>query len=71
MDSGNATFVEVYDGSFHPGVLGYLVANLTNGHYYGFRVIAVNYNGASQPSAVASYYVCTAPTSFAAPIVEA
>jgi hypothetical protein len=70
MDSGNATFVEVYDGSYHPGILGQLIANLTNGHYYTFRVIALNYNGASQPSATASYYVCTAPTSFPAPVVE-
>ena len=51
MDSGNGTFVNVYDGSFRPGVLGQLVSGLENGHLYKFRVVALNYNGESLPSA--------------------
>lgn len=70
MDSGNATFVEVFDGGYQPGVLGHLVDGLENGHLYTFRVFAVNYNGASAPSAPASYYACTPPAAFPEPVVE-
>jgi hypothetical protein len=69
MDSGNATYVTVYDGAFKPGVLSHLVDGLTNGGLYSFRVLAVNYNGKSQPSASRAYYACRAPAGFAAPLV--
>ena len=69
MDSGNGTYVTVYDGSFLPGTLGVLVDGLTNGALYNFQVIAVNYNGQSAPSSSTSYYACTAPTLFAAPTI--
>lgn len=59
MDSGNATFVTVFDGSFKPGVLGHLVQGLTNGAYYSFRVLAINFNGNSEPSEISGFYVCT------------
>jgi hypothetical protein len=36
MDSGNATFVTVYNGTFKPGVLGTIVDGLENGHFYKF-----------------------------------
>ena len=69
MDSGNGTFVQVYDGAFKPGILGHLVDGLTNGHLYSFRVIALNYNGESVPGAAAPFYACTAPAQFAKPEV--
>ena len=69
MNRGNGTFLEVYDGSFKPGVLSHLAAGLTNGDLYEFRVMALNYNGASTPSAAAAFYACTAPTQFARPLV--
>ena len=71
MDSGNATWATVYDGAFRPGVLGRLVDGLVSGHLYTFRAIALNYNGQSAPSAPAAYYVCTAPSRFDKPVVEA
>lgn len=71
MDSGNGTFVTVYDGSFKPGVLGHLVDGLTTGALYTFRAIALNFNGQSTPGATQSFYVCTAPEGFAAPVVAA
>lgn len=69
VDDGNATYVTVYNGTFKPGVLGHRVDGLQNGHFYKFRVLSVNYNGYSVPSAEAGYYVCTAPTDFSAPLV--
>ena len=70
MDSGNGTFVGVFDGTFRPGVLGQLVDGLVTGHLYTFRAFAMNYNGLSVPSAPTSFYVCTAPTYFSRPVVE-
>ena len=69
VDEGNATYVTVYNGTFKPGVLGHLVAGLRNGHFYKFQVIAINYNGYSDPSTAAGYFACTAPTDFAAPTI--
>jgi hypothetical protein len=36
MDSGNSTYMTVYNGTFKPGVLGVLVDGLVNGDYYKF-----------------------------------
>ena len=71
MDNGNATWLEVYDGSVRPSALGVLVDGLTNGWLYSFRVLALNYNGHSEPSTPQAYYVCTEPKEFAAPLVIA
>lgn len=69
MDNGNGTYVVVYDGSYKPGVREHLVDGLSNGAFYTFRVIALNYNGQSAPSSVQGYYICTAPTGFLAPSI--
>ena len=61
----------MYNGTYRPGVLGHLVDGLTNGHFYSFRAIAVNYNGQSAPSTPAAYYVCTAPSRFSKPVIVA
>jgi hypothetical protein len=39
---------------------------LTNGLKYSFRVYALNFNGKSDYSDIASYYSCVTPTGFAA-----
>ena len=44
-NSGNGTFYTVYDGSYLPGVVEHTVYGLENGHYYEFRIIALNFNG--------------------------
>lgn len=36
---------------------------------YTFRVYAINFNGMSQPSQTASFYVCSAPSDFGRPEV--
>jgi hypothetical protein len=69
VDSGNATYSTVYNGTFKPGVLGHSVEGLENGHFYKFQVLAINYNGYSEPSVEAGFFVCTEPTNFAAPSI--
>ena len=42
---------------------------LTNGLIYRFKAQSLNFNGLSDFSDVASYYVCTEPTDFSKPLV--
>lgn len=69
VDDGNGTFVTKYDGIHKPGVHAHLVDGLTNGHYYKFRALALDYNSNYSASANASFYACTAPSEFASPNV--
>jgi len=59
----------VYNGTFIPGVLSVSIGGLITGHLYNIRIKAVNYNGVSLPSASSSWYVCTAPANFQAPLL--
>jgi hypothetical protein len=68
---GSAQFTTIYDGSFVPGQTYFLKSGLTNGLPYRFRVYAVNFNGKSVASQIGTYYACTAPTKFAAPVMIA
>jgi hypothetical protein len=69
MDDGNGTYVTKYDGQYKPSVHYALVDGLTNGHFYTFRALALDYNGNSATSASAGFYVCTAPSDFSAPLI--
>lgn len=69
MDDGNGTFITKYDGQYKPGVHAHLVDGLVNGHYYKFRALALDYNGNYSASPNASFYACTAPAEFVAPLV--
>lgn len=61
IDDGNGgQFALAYDGSQDNNNLEALVS-VTSGLQYRFRAFAVNFNGVSQPSVIASYYACTAP----------
>lgn len=40
----------VYDGSYNPNILAYLVSNLVTGAYYSFYIKSVNFNGVSSES---------------------
>lgn len=70
MDDGKGgAYTTIFDGSYQPGVTYFLKTGLTNGLYYSFKVYAINYNGMSSASPVASYYACAEPTNFAAPTI--
>ena len=69
MDDGNGTYVTKYDGQYKPSVHYALVEGLTNGHFYTFRALALDYNGNYATSASAGFYVCTAPSDFSAPLI--
>jgi len=51
----------VYDGSYNPNILGFLVPNLVTGAYYSFFLKSVNFNGVSIESQSAVFSVCLAP----------
>lgn len=70
MDDGEGgDFIEVYNGAYQPATTFFLKTGLTNGKPYRMRVSAMNYNGRSLVSSIATYYVCDAPTKFSAPVV--
>ena len=47
------------------------VQGLTNGLLYRFKAKALNFNGLSDFSDVASFYACTQPSEFARPLIFA
>ncbi len=70
MDDGRGgQFTTIFDGSSLPGQTSFVISGLTNGLKYSFKVYAVNFNGLSDPSPVASFYACAAPSGFSAPFV--
>jgi hypothetical protein len=70
MDDGaGGKFTTIYDGSSLPGIMTFLKTGLKNGGFYRFRTFAINFNGSSEASEVAGFYVCTQPTGFEAPVV--
>jgi hypothetical protein len=71
MDDGyGGQFKNIYDGATNNALLEHHQKNLQNGLLYRFRAIALNFNGKSEPSEIAEFYVCTSPTSFKAPVVR-
>lgn len=71
MDDGyGGQFSTIYDGQANNAQLFHLQTNLTTGLLYTFRVYAINFNGDSEASALASYYVCMAPSEFAGPTIR-
>ena len=72
IDDGNGgQFTEAYDGSDAPGKTEVEVRGLTNGLLYRFKVRGLNYNGLSEFSEIAAYFVCTTPSGFDWPRVTA
>jgi hypothetical protein len=70
MDDGRGgQFTTVYNGSENTGDLSFLITKLTTGFIYRFRAYAINFNGESEPSQIAQFYVCTAPSGLTAPRV--
>lgn len=68
MDDGtNTDLLPVYIGTNRPDVFKYTVGNLTTGLPYRFSVQALDQNGLSVPSPIATFYSCRTPTGFATP----
>lgn len=59
----------IYDGYQNPNLLEYEASSLTPGELYGFSVVAFNFNGEGEHSAMIWYKACTAPSGQDAPIV--
>jgi hypothetical protein len=71
MDDGyGGQFVSIYNGAENNANLSFLQTDLVTGLFYRFRVIALNFNGESEPCDPVGYYVCAAPTDFAGPVVQ-
>ena len=63
MDDGRGgQYSTIYDGSENTGDLSYHVMGLETGYFYNFRAYAINFNGLSDPSDSAGYYVCVEPS---------
>lgn len=56
-----------YDGDGFPTITSKIVTGLTQGQQYRFKVLALNFNGASAYSSELSTYSCVAPSNMAAP----
>jgi hypothetical protein len=52
----------VFDGSNFPATVSYTATGLVQGHYYRFKVTALNKNGESVPSAEARYLAADYPS---------
>jgi hypothetical protein len=58
----------IYDNPTNPNVLEFLASGLVKGRSYGFEVLAINFNGASEIwSDVASFRACTVPVNVPLP----
>lgn len=70
-DGFGIEFEVVYNGINFPNVRKYMVTKLLTGQTYGFTIQAVNFNGPSEKSDVASFILCKIPTQFASPKMTA
>lgn len=68
VDDGNTgNFSLVFDGTNRPGVTQYLHSPTVPGKYYRGYVVAVNFNGQSDPSDEAEFISCLPPTGLSPP----
>jgi len=69
MDDGNDRDLEpIFIGKNRPDVRTFTAGSLFTGLPYRFSVQAINKNGNSAPSAIATFYACRAPTDFKTPV---
>ena len=69
MDDGkNSDLVPVYIGSSRPDILQFETGELETGLPYRFTTQAININGNSSPSAIATYYSCAPPKHLSTPL---
>jgi hypothetical protein len=61
----------VYDGSNNPNVHYHLTSGLTSGTSYTFNLVAINFNGESDPSPDAVFSACTTPSGLSQPVASA
>lgn len=68
MDDGqNGNIQPIYIGTNRPDILTYTVSDLSTGLPYRFTVQAIDANGYSDESAVATFYACQSPSNFLPP----
>lgn len=48
-------------GILYANVNKYVVTNLVTAYNYGFKLIALNFNGASEPSDAVYFRICSSP----------
>ena len=57
----------VYNGTNFPNVLKNLVSGLKTARAYRFTIQAINFNGVSEASNIATFTICAVPSSFSPP----
>jgi hypothetical protein len=62
MDPGTGIEELIYDGSYNPLTLSYILTNLTTGQEYDFYLATVIFNGESSLSDALTSYACDAPS---------
>lgn len=69
MDDGiNGEFKPIFIGTYRPDILTFTAGDLETGFPYRFYVQAVNENGISNPSPIATFYSCRNPAELATPL---
>ena len=66
-DGNNMDLAPVYIGTNRADILRYTVGSLTTGLPYRFSVQAMNENGNSTQSPIATFYACKSPSGFVTP----
>lgn len=61
-DGYGGDYITIYNGKNFPNVRQYTASGLIRGLKYNFRVMAINFNGPSDPSSELSVTFCNAPT---------
>jgi hypothetical protein len=69
MDDGiNGEFKPIFIGTYRPDILAFTAGDLETGLPFRFYVQAVNENGISNPSPIATFYACKNPAELATPL---
>jgi len=54
----------IYDGTQNTQKLSFTHEGLTSGTEYNYQLVVLNYNGASNPSLLATRFACEVPSNF-------